>query len=117
MFQSRGICALLCCLISFLRSWEACLSWDLFQAKVNLFLSNKAIWVCLPTLQEISEPPFLQTQFLCSGFAGLPESPKVMSASYFFAVRGSSRKVGCQPGRLQPQPSAWLWPAQCLEAG
>lgn len=49
MFQSRGICALSCCLISFLRSWEACLSWDLFQTKVKLFLSNKAVRVCFPT--------------------------------------------------------------------
>lgn len=49
MFQSRGICALSCCCISFLRSWGATLSWDLFQAKVNLFLSNKAMWVCSPT--------------------------------------------------------------------
>lgn len=48
MFQSGGICALLCCLISFPRSREACLSWDLFQTKVNLFLSNKAMRVCLP---------------------------------------------------------------------
>lgn len=48
MFQSGGICALLCCLISFPRSQEACLSWELFQTKVNLFLSNKAMWVCFP---------------------------------------------------------------------
>lgn len=48
MFQSGGICALLCCLISFPRSREACLSWALFQTKVNLFLSNKAMRVCLP---------------------------------------------------------------------
>lgn len=49
MFQSRGICALSCCSISFPRSREAALSWDLFQTKINLFLSNKAMWVCFPT--------------------------------------------------------------------
>lgn len=49
MFQSRGICALSCCSMSFLRSWEATLSWDLFQTKINLFFSNKAMWVCFPT--------------------------------------------------------------------
>lgn len=48
MFQSRGICALSCCWISFLRSWEACLSQDLFQTTANLFLSNKAMRVCCP---------------------------------------------------------------------
>lgn len=49
MFQSRGICALSCCSMSFLRSWEATLSWDLFQTKIDLFFSNKAMWVCFPT--------------------------------------------------------------------
>lgn len=48
MFQSRGICALLCGSISFLRSWS-CFVLGLFQTKINLFLSNKAMWVCFPT--------------------------------------------------------------------
>lgn len=112
MFQSRGICALSCCLISFLRSWEACLCWDLLQTKVNLFLSNKAMWVpslCCGTF--LSLLPF-RPGSLCHGFA-----PRVRSALCFTAVRGPSRQVGHQPGGLQPQPSARLRAAERVEAG
>lgn len=113
MFQSGGICALSCCLISFLRSWEACLSWDLFQTKGNLFLSNKAMWVCFPAAAGRFWAWF-PLLWVCRA-AGVPQGNK--SALRFFSVRGSSREVGRQPGRLQPQPSARLRLAERLEAG
>lgn len=109
MSQQRHLCPFVL-LISFLRSWEASLCWDWFQTKVNLFLSNKAVRVCLPAAAgwaRASAPPGPALQG-CPVPRGNPRS---------LAVRGSPRQVGHQPGWLQPQPPARLWPAQCLEAG